>query len=190
MASEFQKQKIDRIYEVLDVEGTGALTFQSFLADAERGALRMHADPEQARRTMETIRPGIETLWDWMTRFDRNADGEVTPDEFRHGYGDIVLRDPAGFENVIMSGAEAWFTTGDANGDGVLSREEYTAFFGASLGLTSREAERGFDSMVANGTDALTRERYKEMVRDYYLGDDEDSPSALFLGRLKGPGDG
>jgi hypothetical protein len=49
MVNEFQKQKIDRIYDVLDVEGTGALTFRSFLADAERGpcaCMRIPSRPE------------------------------------------------------------------------------------------------------------------------------------------------
>jgi Ca2+-binding EF-hand superfamily protein len=189
MLSEFQKKKVDRLFETFDRNGDGHVTYEDWYDSAAEAALDLYPSKEEAQHYLKNgLEADLRPWWDFLTQLDRNADGLISAEEFRDGYENVFVQDIKGLSGVCRNVVGAWFDLGDANGDGVLSRDEFVRLWTLASRQTPEASARVFEQFTADvdtgGDKFLTRERYQGLFLDYLVGDDPDSASSGALGEL------
>jgi len=183
MLSEFQRRKAEQHFTALDTNGDGVLTIDDLVLGARR-LLELQGDtPDQVTERLSRFDEGLNAWWDLLTRMDRNGDGEISPQEFLHGY-ERVLLDSDDYRSAARAAAGARFDLGDLNGDGVLSEEEFVALFRISFGIPRETAAPLFARFLPDGQLTLSRDVYVRHAMEFLTGDDPDAPGSALLGPL------
>lgn len=76
-----------------------------------------------------------------------------------------------------------FFHAVDANNDGMIQSEEFALFF-QILGLDPKMAPDSFKAIDTNSDGQLSLEEFVAAGTEFFLGEDESSPSKLFWGPL------
>ncbi|WP_416974419.1 EF-hand domain-containing protein [Streptomyces sp. 4F14] len=187
MLSRLQRRKAGQLFERFDRDGSGALTYGDFYDVARETVRRTYPDPGELERHLRTVDADLKPWWDFITRLDRNADGEVSLDEWLRGYEDFVMKDVAGFGSVLLKISGTWFENADVDHDGLLTYDEYLSLFAVPGIQTPQEARAAFTRMDSRGTGQVSKAQYILTVYDFFVGDDAGTPGAVFMGDTTKP---
>jgi Ca2+-binding EF-hand superfamily protein len=177
VASEFQRRKVSGVFHSMDVDKDGYLEEEDFqsLTDRWNGLRGVRPGSPGHERIA-----GIMMGW-WQALVagaDQDGDNRVTLDEV------LALVDQlAGMRDAVEATADAMFDAVDDNGDGRVSPAEYNQMIVAWKGhpVGTDEAFRFLDT---NGDGYISRQEFVEAWADFWIGDDEASPSAWVFGPL------
>lgn len=185
MLSSFQLRKLVLGYYRWDTTKDGLVRASDFeeLGRRVAGSLGVDSGSDQ----YESILNGYRGVWAaYWQGLDADGDNAVTLQEVlaaAEGGLDpsaVNVEEVAAFAkqtNLRLVGAL------DANGDGELEPEEYTAFVGA-LGVSEENAAKAFGKLDSNGDGKLSAEEIAVAWGEYYASDDPSATSNWFYGEF------
>jgi Ca2+-binding EF-hand superfamily protein len=168
MASDFQQDKISRVFAAMDVDGDGYLTENDFQALTARWtALRGRGD--QARLTAAMMG------W-WASLRDAAGADQVT-------LGDVLaVVDQLGqMPEAVTGTAEVMFDAVDEDTDGRVSPAEYRQMIEAWTGGQA-DTSAAFTLLDLNGDGYLSRSEFAEHWTEFWAGDNPDAPGSWVFG--------
>ncbi|MFD8985363.1 EF-hand domain-containing protein [Streptomyces sp. NPDC059564] len=177
--SDLIERKLHHVFDVLDIEGSGALTADSILNAAERYTRFRGVTPgsDRAERLYESIRE----YWSAMAGLDTDGDGKVSRQEFTTGLV-AVASDPGMYEKSIETTADTFFDLADMDGNGRLDRDEYVDLYSVGVGIGRSDTIRAFARMDVHAKGYLTREEWRGAVAEFYQSTDPDAPGNWLWG--------
>ena len=178
MITDFQRRKLARRFETLDVNGSGTLRLSDYLRIASRlsQAFGLSADDDRVTALTTAYR---RMWWTLMTDGDVNGDRRVDPEEFAAAIAKGLIAQPENFDVMLRPTMEAVFDAADVNGDGRMDGAELRAMLGA-YGVPEEAMDAAVAHVVPEG--GLDREGFVEANREYYVGDDPAAPGAWLFG--------
>ena len=177
MASEFQRQKINGVFQAMDVDGDGFLDESDFRALTDRW-LEVHGGESgsAAHLTLASIMMG----W-WATLHaaaDQDRDDKVTLDEVM-----IVVDVLTDMNDVVTRTADAMFDAVDENGDGRVSAKEYRCMIEAWRGAPT-DTDTVFPLLDMDDDGYLSRTEFRGLWAQFWTGDDPGEPGTWVFGRF------
>ncbi|GAA4115751.1 EF-hand domain-containing protein [Streptomyces hundungensis] len=144
-----------RIFTMLDADGDGVITRGEYLARVERAAAACGRDPQHP--LVGAARSAHEEVFRQM---DANGDGAVTLEE----YSDWAGHDA--FEESCRPALGSLFDLADLDGDGRLTRDEFTLLRTAT-GNSAEGAAAAFTALDPDSAGTVHRTVYLTAIHDY-----------------------
>lgn len=168
MASEFQHDKVARVFAAMDADGDGYLTEGDFRALTTRW-IALRGDGDHTRLA------AIMMDW-WATLRDAAGTDQVA-------IGDVLaVVDQLGQMRQAVTGtAEAMFEAVDENADGRISPAEYRQLIEAWNGRETDAAE-AFALLDLNHDGYLSRSEFTQHWTEFWAGDNPDAPGSRVFG--------
>ena len=182
MLTELQKKKLPNLFHLHDLNNDGVLEQGDFEAFAGNLAQSrgLAADSSEAVE----LRSRFTNVWN---NISRTADGhnvdQLTLDGW-YTFWDHVLADSSTYNQVVRPIGEFVFQLLDQNGDGRVTSEEYTHLY-RLLGEEEAKAQEVFPQLDRDGSGDLSIEEIREMLDQYFRGDDPSAPGNWFFGRYE-----
>jgi Ca2+-binding EF-hand superfamily protein len=177
MASEFQRQKINGVFQAMDADGDGFLDESDFRALTDRWLEVRGGDPgSTGHLTLTSIMMG----W-WTTLHaaaDQDRDDRVTLDEVL-----LVVDLLVDMEGAVTRTADAMFDAVDENGDGHVSANEYRCMIEAWRGGAT-DTDTVFHLLDLDGDGYLSRAEFRQLWTEFWTGDNQDAPGTWVFGRF------
>ena len=182
MLTDFQRRKLNRMFEMYDVDKNGFVE---------------QADYEQIARNLSTIyrlapnspeHAGVHAhqmgFWQGIRGLSTAPDRcRVTRDEFLKGYESLLgkkeqfLAQMGGFADAVIS-------VSDRNHDGVLSLKEYADNLrGFDMGLSEEDALETARRLDGDGDGKLTRQDIMSLLEEFFYSDDPKAAGNSLLGK-------
>lgn len=179
MASEFQRTKLQDMFNAFDVNGDGCLEEEDFAALASRwGRLpRVRADGELAARVEEVLLG----WWQHLSQtVDTDNDGRIDMDDLLA----MVDRLPT-MQDAVAATADTVFDAVDENGDGRISRNEHQRLIDLwhGQGITTGDV---FDRLDQDADGHLSRSEFAALWIQFWISDDPDEPGNYVCGPVAG----
>ncbi|MEU0545420.1 EF-hand domain-containing protein, partial [Nocardia sp. NPDC005978] len=128
------------------------------------------------------VRAGYRALWHSLRgRADSDHDGRISPDEFRAWLENHS--DDADFDREIAPLARAVLDLADADGNGVLDRDELIRLL-IGCEQTPAEAAALFDRLDVDGSGTIDTSELITAIRRFCLNPAADEPGAWLFGRF------
>jgi Ca2+-binding EF-hand superfamily protein len=178
MASEFQRRKIQGVFDAMDVDGDGLLERHDFEALRDRWTRLRGVGPGSAGYAqLDTVMLG------WWSALSSAADGA-------EGIGlDDVLRVVdrlGGMSDAVTGTATAMFDAVDENGDREISAAEYQQLVVAWNGVET-DTDAVFPLLDLDGDGHLSRDEFVALWSQFWAGDDPAAPGTWVFGRFDLP---
>ncbi|MFI0237995.1 EF-hand domain-containing protein [Streptomyces sp. NPDC016845] len=180
--TELRTRKYERWFHAADVDGDGAITRQDVVLMSERyvQARGMLPDSPQARQMYETMHRFWESV---IAPFDTDKDDRVTSAEMTQAFA-ASFRDRARYPEELAPVADHFFDLADSDGDGAITRTEFTHIFGSTGRADDGECAEVFNALDLDTSGALSRAEYHKAASEFFYGDDPDAPANHLFGRL------
>jgi Ca2+-binding EF-hand superfamily protein len=179
MLSDLQRRKISTLFKLHDLNEDGVLTPQDYEAYAEK----MAGARGFARGTdrHDALRSSFMKMWDDLdTKADRNHDKKVTLDEWL-AYYDVLLHKPGMYEQVGQPIADSVFQLLDANGDGVVTPDDYALLFSAGR-VDPDHAAASFKRIDVDKDGRVTPAELSQRLGEFFMSNDPDAPGNWLFG--------
>ncbi|MFE3072531.1 EF-hand domain-containing protein [Streptomyces sp. NPDC059247] len=144
-----------RIFAMLDVDGDGVITLPEYLGRVHRAAAACGRDPHDL-----LVSAALTAHREVFDRMDGNNDGAVTFEEYRAWAGHDA------FEESCRPALGSLFDLADLDGDGHLSRDEFTRLR-AATGNSADGAAAAFTALDVHGEGAVDRDTYLTSIHDF-----------------------
>ncbi|MFD4922303.1 EF-hand domain-containing protein [Streptomyces goshikiensis] len=178
------RRKQLRAFEVLDVDGDGLVTRADTASLARKFAslTESGADGPKAGELISSI----DQMWDALVAKPRWVpdNGCLSPENFVTVMANSVAVTPDKTLQYIGVLTNLTFAMADADGDGVLQREESVRLGMAVFKETREEAETGWNALSTADPDRATYAELLLAITDFVTGVNPESPGNLVLGRL------
>jgi Ca2+-binding EF-hand superfamily protein len=162
MASNFQYEKIARVFAAMDVDGDGYLTEKDFSALTARWT-QLRGDGDHARLA------GVMMGW-WATLRDAAGTSQVALTDVLN-----VVDRLAQMPQAVTGTAEAMFEAVDEDADGRVSPAEYRQMIEAWTGRDT-DTSTAFQLLDLNQDGYLSQSEFAEHWTEFWAG---DNPSAV-----------
>ncbi|MET9605239.1 EF-hand domain-containing protein [Streptomyces sp. NPDC006512] len=173
--------KLDRSFDVFDSDGDGRLEKSDVTALSDKLAESLGLAPD----AVEGLRGSLADLWDTVfQRMDRNGDGGVDRQEFRTSFRARIVTDQNRIWERLRNMSNAWTELGDRDGDGMLSREEYTSLLHGMFRLPRETCDEAFNRLDVDGDGQLSRDEISSAMKEYYTSENHTARGNQFFGRL------
>jgi Ca2+-binding EF-hand superfamily protein len=176
MLSELQTRKLTRMFNAFDSDHSGYLEFADF--EAQFNNLAHMRDIATDSPEYAELQSSYDAAWNAISRFaDTNSDGRVTLAEWLT-YGSSVVASPDTFEHGVGSIAKLSAKLLDSDGDGAISREEFTTF------RSVLDAGRAtiFEQFDLDGDGYISSDELLELFRQFFMSDDPAAPGNTWYG--------
>jgi Ca2+-binding EF-hand superfamily protein len=175
VSSEFQKRKVAGVFYALDADQDGYLEEEDFQCLTDRwNQIRGYQPGTPEHERMTAVMMG----W-WqalLAASDLDRDNRVTLDEVM-----LVVDQLPHVRDQVLATAHSMFEAVDENGNGEVSPAEYNQMITAWKGYDV-DTDGAFRFLDANGDGHLSREEFADLWADFWIGDDQASPSKWVFG--------
>lgn len=179
--SDFQRFKLNRMFEVYDVDGDGCIEEEDFTRRAHLFAEeRGWADDSAEFREHFAF-----TLADWQNlrgATDADGDGRVTRAEFL-AFAEAMLGDAAALEQYAYQDADLIFRAMDADADDRITANEYKMFLRV-YHIDPDHANYFFARLDRDSDGFVSREEIRQALQEYLFSDDLEAPGNYLYGPL------
>jgi Ca2+-binding EF-hand superfamily protein len=176
MLSELQRKKLVGTFRKLDIDQNGRVEREDFDGAARRIAdVRGVGSSSPQYKALLSRYEGI-----WQELRDGVGSEHITLDEWL-AYHEDLLSDRDRLEEGIVGLANVIFDVLDADGDGLITRDEYRKYLEAH-GLDAARADEVFQRLDRNDDGYISRAEVEHIVVDYYFKEDPSSPIELIFG--------
>lgn len=185
MLSDFQRAKLERRFELLDMDGDGYITANDYDVAAANvcGAFDFAKDSPQ----YEKVHVIYLRLWVALSRrMDQQQTGRISREQFIESCARVIVEAEEGYDRIIGPIALTIFDLIDADESGTLDIEELTTWFNA-YGVCADDAQRAFKAVDRNGDGLLDANEVQKAIREFYTSDDPQAPGNLIFGPLPMP---
>merc|ERR1712018_481637 len=175
--SDFWLQKMRTYFDRIDFDKDGAITRKDFEGMAERFSEKLDATKAADLKTT------ITNVWDKYLQ--GVGGGEAIQKEPFINPMKSLVKDPSNpsMKATVEGPLPLFFAAVDADGDGMISQEEYATFF-QILGLAPEMAPATFQAIDTNNDGLLSKEEFVEAGSEFFLSEDPAKPTKLFWGPL------
>ena len=181
MLSEFRLKKVKRVFKFYDANGNGLLDMGDIDGICDHFAEQFGWTKGGERDSH--FRMAFTFHWHKLIRMaDDNKDGVVSEKEFIEYYTQ-ALSDDINYYKYIKPFFDDIFPIIDSDDDGVLSKEDYTAFF-RSYRNPQSEAEKAFDNMDENNDGVISHFELYTMYYNFHMSEDVNDESRSFFGEV------
>lgn len=176
-----RKKKIEKLFEVYDANGNGHLDMNDAVVLAER-FIKEFAWPKGGPAESE-FKGGFFKIWTRLFReADANHDHTVSKKEFLQYY-EKITSDDAHFYKHIKPFLDDLFSLLDTDKDGLLTKEDYKAFYRA-FNNSDEEAESAFSKMDVNNDGVISHLEFYTMMYHFYMCPNPNHHSRNFFGMV------
>jgi Ca2+-binding EF-hand superfamily protein len=173
VTTDFRRRKVAGVFHSMDVDGDGYLTEHDFEALTDRwNAIQGWEPTSPHHERMRAVMMG------WWQALDGAAEepGKVALDDVMRVADQLHLAPEA-----VHATATSMFEAVDADGDGMLELVEYQEMVKAW-----KQHDTGVDEMFhlldGDGDGVLSKDEFTSLWADFWMGDDDRSPSQWVFG--------
>ncbi|NEO93010.1 MAG: hypothetical protein F6K56_23390 [Moorea sp. SIO3G5] len=180
MLTEFQKQKLPRLFEMYDADNNGFIEQADFERFLETYSQLRSWEPGSPN--YNSFQSKLMSRWDSMQKFaDTNRDNRISLEEWLK-YIENILKDQGVYEAEIRGIAGFVFSVFDTNGDDQLDLEEYRQFYRTS-GHDENMANEVFKRLNFKDDDSITKEKHIELIDQFFYSEDPEAPGNFIFGQ-------
>ncbi|KOU24145.1 hypothetical protein ADK52_14490 [Streptomyces sp. WM6372] len=173
--------KLERAFDVFDSDRDGRLDKSDVIGLSDRLAESLGYAPD----AVAGLRTSLADLWDAVFhKMDKNDDGAVDRQEFRAAFRARIVTDQNRIWERIRNMSNAWTELGDRDGDGMLTREEYTSLLHGMFRLPRETFDEAFNQLDVDGDGQLSRDEISSAMKEYYTSEKHSARGNQFFGRL------
>ncbi|MER5808519.1 EF-hand domain-containing protein [Streptomyces sp. NPDC002033] len=173
--------KLERAFDVFDSDRDGKLDKADLTGLSDRLAESLDYTPDD----VAGLRNSLADLWDTVFhKMDKNDDGGVDRQEFRQAFRARIVSDQNRIWERIRIMSNAWTELADRDGDGMLSREEYTSLLHGMFRLPRETFDEAFNQLDVDGDGQLSRDEISSAMKEYYTSEKHSARGNQFFGRL------
>jgi Ca2+-binding EF-hand superfamily protein len=173
--SDFWVRKIKTYFQLFDYDKDGVITQKDFEGIAHGFVEFGKLDETKAKEFASQL----NKLW---TKFMEGHQGEALTEDMLIATLKKQKADPDHVQRQVAPLTVA-FNAIDTNADGIVQVEEYEAFF-QILGRDKSTAPATFKAIDTNNDGAISLDEFVTAGVDFFISEDENSPSKLFWGPL------
>lgn len=182
MLSDFQRAKLERRFELLDMDGDGYITADDY--DEAAANVCRAFDYEHDSPQYEKVHVIYLRLWVALSRgVDEPETGRISREQFVGSCARLLVEDEGGFDRFVSPIALAIYDVIDAGRSGAVDVEQVATWFNA-YGVCADDAERAFRAVDRNGDGRLNAQDVQKAIREFYTGDDPQAAGNLIFGPL------
>jgi Ca2+-binding EF-hand superfamily protein len=182
MLSDFQRAKLERRFELLDMDGDGYITANDY--DVASASVCRAFDFAKDSAQYEKVHVLYLRLWVALSRrMDEQQSGMISRRQFIESCERVIVEAEQGYDRIIGPIALTIFDLIDADDSGTLDIEELTTWFNA-YGVCADDAARAFRAVDRNGDGLLDADEVQKAIREFYTSDDPQAPGNLIFGPL------
>ncbi|HKW03355.1 MAG TPA: EF-hand domain-containing protein [Vicinamibacterales bacterium] len=179
MLSDLQRRKLATLFKLHDLDHDGILTRTDFEQYADRLAGARGFRSGTAEHS--TLLASFITMWDGLgSKADTNRDKQVTLDEWL-AYYDTLVHQPAMYEQVGAPIAKSVFGLLDANGDGVVTPDDYALLFGAGS-ADPQQAAAAFKRIDIDADGRVTPAELSRLLGEFFTSQNPEAPGNWLFG--------
>lgn len=181
MLTEIRQKKLKKLFRVFDANNNGSLDMNdvSIIANNFTKEFGWSEDGD----TNKNFKSSFLKVWTAMFReADFNNDKQITTEEFLKYYEDVSANDALYFQ-CIKPFFDALFSSVDTDNDGLLSKNQYKAFYRA-WGNSDEAAEEAFQQVDANKDGSISHLELYTMFYYFFMSDRDNDKSQIFFGKL------
>lgn len=176
MLSEFQKQKVTKIFKFYDVNKNGLIESVDIDAICNTFSKEYNWDKE----TTEAFTAVYHQTWkNLVEAADKNNDKMVSHKELQDAY-EVSIADKEAYNKYILPFFKGVFPI-ISEGKGHMTKEDYEKFY-RSFRNPVEEADRVFALMDINKDGVISEEELSSMFYEFHMNQDEEHPSKHFFG--------
>ena len=181
MLSPAQRENIAIIFDALDATGDGLITQEDALQRAAQLCTGLALDEDSPAH--RELHRAYQQLWDELMRFaDADDNGAVDLEEFLAAVDQGMLEDAEFVDRAMLVVSHACFSAADSDGDGAISREEYTRMMTSVDPSKDEIARAGFDLLDRDGDGAISRAELIDAMRQVFCSvDAPEAPGARIV---------
>lgn len=185
MLSDFRRAKLERRFELFDMDGDGYITADDY--DEAAANVCRAFDFAQDSPQYEKVHVIYLRLWVALSRvLDEQRTGRISRGQFITSCDRMIAESEEGYDRYIGPIALTVFDLIDADGSGALDIGKLATWFNA-YGVCADDAERAFKAVDRNGDGLLSADEVQKAVREFYTSDDPKVPGNLIFGPLPIP---
>ncbi|MBI3928417.1 MAG: hypothetical protein HY319_22940 [Armatimonadetes bacterium] len=179
MITHFQRRKVLRLFNLLDLTGDGVVEYQDFVEHA-RAVRREAGWDEEDPRYLRLLASRRKVWSEFQGRVDENSDGVITLEEWLAFFSTVEARSTEGQTPPWTAEIRRQlYSSIDLDRDGQITREEYR-FFTRAVGIQS-DPDALFDSIDREGEDFLSEADFDRLFDEWLLGKEPKRPGSYFL---------
>jgi len=181
MLSEFQVQKMTKLFSFYDFDGNGYLEKNDYLALGER----IVADSNITAGTPEYNKIMERQLAEWteIQQFaDIDQDGRISIEDWL-GFMNKANENPDIYKITVTDIADSFVESWASDGNGKIGSNEWQRAFRV-FGQSEREGEAAFVKVAGNIDQTLSRDDIHEALDVFFKSEDKSDPRNAMFGTL------
>lgn len=179
---DFLHTKISHGFDLLDVDGDGALTEADHIIMGHRAAdaLGYPRDSEQCARMIDAY----VTIWrDLHAPHVGGPDGRLLKEEFITSTAALAT-DTEAATATVGALARAFFAIADVDADGMVNRSEFDIFQRSHFpAIPQADLDEAFAHLDRDGDGALSAAEFENAIIEYWSSTDPHAPGNWWMGR-------